>query len=100
MGKAITPKEAANLLTRKRGRPAKNKSNIDSFAETLKEWDEMEKINWEEVAKKQETKLYVYMEENEQIAKIAQDRWNEIQQLKYLISYLESRIEDLTVRSR
>ena len=79
----------------------RNPSIVNSFAETLKAWDDMEaQVNWEEVAKKQETKLYVYMEENEQIAKIAQDRWNEIQQLKYLISYLENRIENLTVRSR
>ena len=44
MAKAITPKEAANLLTRKRGRPVgvKNKTkqaHILTFEKQLEDWD-------------------------------------------------------------
>lgn len=87
------------MTVKKRGRPvgSKNKKvvkrvNIDSFAKTLKEWDELEKkVNWEEVAKKQESKLSAYIQENDQLATICIERWQEIQHLKYLVAYLESR---------
>jgi hypothetical protein len=70
---------------------AKSLNPVDSFAKTLKEWDEMEKIDWEEVAKKQETKLSAYIQENDQLATICIERWQEIQHLKYLVNYLENR---------
>lgn len=87
------------MTVKKRGRPvgSRNKKvvkrvNIDSFAETLKEWDKMEKqVNWEEVAKKQEAKLSAYIAENDDLAQICIMRWEEIQHLKYLVAYLESR---------
>ena len=99
------------MTLRKRGRPvgAKNKKTIekeireflnpvDSFAQTLKAWDEMEKqVDWEEIAKKQEAKLVVYLEENESLAKICIERWQEIQHLKYLINYLENRNADSSI---
>jgi len=116
MAKAITPKQAANLLTRKRGRPVgstkkqrdlkaellaeveRNPSIVNSFAETLKAWDEMEaQVNWEDIAKKQEIKLKAYIDENDELAKICIMRWEEIQHLKYLVKYLEGKHEDSSV---
>ena len=119
MAKAITPKEAANLLTRKRGRPVgstkkqrnikaellaeveRNPSIVNSFAETLKAWDEMEaQVNWEEIAKKQETELKVLRDENDELARICVNRFEKINDYMKLVKYLEGRIEDLTIRSR
>lgn len=95
------------MTIKKRGRPAgvKNKSktivkrsNIDSFAETLKEWDRMEdKTDWEVIAIKQEDRLKAYIAENEELAKICVMRWDEIQHLKYLVTYLERKNEDSSV---
>ena len=73
-------------------------SNIDDFSKTLMQWDEMEKqIDWEAIAKKQEEKLMAYMAENEDLAQICISRWEEIQHLKYLVSYLEGKHEDSSV---
>ena len=97
--------EVAKRKLPKRGRPAgaKNKKTIekeikeflnpvDSFSQTLKTWDEMENdIDWEEIAKKQESKLAAYIQENDALANICIERWQEIQHLKYLIGYLETR---------
>jgi len=38
--------------------------------------------------------------ENEDLAKICVDRWEKIQDKDKIIRYLESRIENLTIRSR
>jgi hypothetical protein len=94
----------------RRGRPAgsknkvlilkdkNNRSEISNFAETLKEWDRMEaQTNWELIAKKQEDRLKAYIAENEELAKICIMRWEEIQHLKYLVTYLEGKHEDSSV---
>jgi hypothetical protein len=75
-----------------------NRSEISNFAETLKQWDRMEaQTNWELIAKKQEERLTAYIAENEELAKICIMRWEEIQHLKYLVSYLEGKHEDSSV---
>ena len=97
-------------MIKKRGRPAgsknkvlilkdkNNRSEVSNFAETLKEWDRMEaRTNWELIAKKQEERLTAYIAENEELAKICIMRWEEIQHLKYLVSYLEGKHEDSSV---
>jgi hypothetical protein len=97
-------------MIKKRGRPAgsknkvlilkdkNNRSEISNFAETLKEWDRMEaQTNWELIARKQEDRLKAYIAENEELAKICIMRWEEIQNLKYLIKYLEGKHEDSSV---
>ena len=89
------------MTIKKRGRPIglnKNPIAIDDFAQTLQEWDELDKqVDWEEVAKKQETKLKAYIDENDELAKICIMRWEEIQHLKYLVTYLEGKHEDSSV---
>jgi hypothetical protein len=101
---------------KKRGRPAgakvlvlsdkDNRSEISNIVETclvetLKEWDRMEaesnKTDWELIARKQEDRLNAYIAENEELAKICITRWEEIQHLKYLVSYLEGKNEDTSV---
>lgn len=89
------------MTIKKRGRPIglnKNPIAIDDFAQTLQEWDELDKqVDWEEVAKKQEIKLKAYIDENDELAKICIMRWEEIQHLKYLVTYLEGKHEDSSV---
>jgi len=89
------------MTIKKRSRPIglnKNLTAIDDFAQTLQEWDELDKqVDWEEVAKKQETKLKAYIDENDELAKICIMRWEEIQHLKYLVTYLEGKHEDSSV---
>ena len=96
------------MTIKKRGRPlgVKNKpkthivkrSNIKSFSETLKEWDDKEaQNNWELIAKKQEERLKAYIAENDELAQICIMRWEEIQHLKYLVKYLEGKHEDTSV---
>jgi hypothetical protein len=96
------------MTIKKRGRPvgSKNKpkarvikrSNISDFQKTLNEWDKKEKQNnWEVIAKKQEERLVAYIAENEELAKICVMRWEEIQHLKYLVTYLERKHEDSSV---
>jgi hypothetical protein len=74
---------------------------VSNLVETLKEWDRMEaesnKTDWELIAKKQEDRLNAYIAENEELAKICITRWEEIQHLKYLVSYLEGKNEDTSV---
>ena len=98
------PEYTINLefpMKKKRGRPIglnKNLTAIDDFAQTLQEWDELDKqVDWEEVAKKQEIKLKAYIDENDELAKICIMRWEEIQHLKYLVTYLEGKHEDSSV---
>jgi hypothetical protein len=101
------------MTIKKRGRPAgsknkvlilkdkDNRSEISNFAETLAAWDRMEaenpKPDWELIAKKQEERLTAYIAENEELAKICIMRWEEIQHLKYLVTYLEGKHEDSSV---
>jgi hypothetical protein len=98
------------MTTKKRGRPTgskskvliledkNNRNEISNFAETLKEWDRMEaQTNWEFVAKKQEDRINLYIAENEELARICIMRWEEIQNLKYLVKYLEGKHEDSSV---
>jgi hypothetical protein len=101
------------MTIKKRGRPAgsknkvliltdkNNRSEISNFAETLEAWDRMEaevsNTNWELIAKKQEERLTAYIAENEELAKICIMRWEEIQHLKYLVTYLEGKHEDSSV---
>jgi len=78
-----------------------NPSIIDDFAKTLKAWDEMEaQVNWEEIAKKQETELKVLRDENDELARICVNRFEKINDYMKLVKYLEGRIEDLTIRGR
>ena len=78
-----------------------NRSESSNFAETIAEWDRMEaetsKPDWELIARKQEERLTAYIAENEELAKICIMRWEEIQHLKYLVSYLEGKHEDSSV---
>lgn len=87
---------------KKRGRPVgvknKPKNPIDDFKKTLEEWDRKEaQTDWELIAKKQEDRLKAYIAENEELAKICVMRWEEIQHLKYLVTYLERKNEDSSV---
>jgi len=130
MAKAITPKEAANLFTKKRGRGRPRKiaaahNKIDDAIAMLKRiekpapvsFEQMEAeaaheaniqrliaerapVHWEEVAQKQEMELNVLRQENEELARICVQRWETIEDWKKLVKYLEGRIEDLTIRSR
>jgi hypothetical protein len=71
---------------------------IDDFSKTLKQWDEMEaQTDWESIAKKQEERIKMYINENEELARICIMRFEEIQHLKYLVTYLEGRNEDSSV---
>jgi hypothetical protein len=79
---------------------AKSINPVNDFAQTLAAWDEMEKINWEEVAKKQETELKVLRDENDELARICVNRFEKINDYMKLVKYLEGRIEDITIRSR
>jgi hypothetical protein len=92
------------MTIKKRGRPIglnKNPIAIDDFAQTLQEWDELDKqVNWEEVAKKQETELKVLRDENDELARICVNRFEKINDYMKLVKYLEGRIEDLTIRGR
>lgn len=66
----------------------------------LKKWKNMEDHpveTWETIAKKQEERLSAYIAENEELAKICIMRWEEIQHLKYLVTYLEGKHEDSSV---
>jgi uncharacterized protein YeaO (DUF488 family) len=77
---------------------AKSSNPVNDFAKALKEWDEMEaQTNWELIAHKQEDRLKAYIAENEELAKICVMRWEEIQHLKYLVTYLERKNEDSSV---
>ena len=78
-----------------------NPSIIDDFAKTLADWDALDKqVNWEEVAKKQETELKVLRDENDELARICVNRFEKINDYMKLVKYLEGRIEDLTIRGR
>jgi len=108
------------MTEKRRGRPRKIKNNKANMAidllkqmaihvpinqETFNEAVEKmvaedKKVDWEELAKKQENQMQVLRNENEDLAKICVDRWEKIQDKEKIIKYLEGRIEDLTIRSR
>ena len=99
------------MTIKKRGRPVgsikknpllsiykKGMDPISDFQKTLNEWDLNEsENNWELIAKKQESRIAAYITENEELAKICIMRWDEIQHLKYLVSYLERKNEDSSI---
>jgi hypothetical protein len=99
------------MTIKKRGRPLgvknqkprlsiykKGMDPISDFDKTLKEWERIEsETNWELIAHKQEESLKAYITENEELAKICVMRWEEIQHLKYLVTYLERKNEDSSV---
>lgn len=95
------PSYTVNLdfpVKRKRGRPAKVKSNISDFSKAIEDWDKLEEqVDWQEIAHKQEGRLTAYIAENEELANICISRWEEIQHLKYLVKYLEGKHEDSSV---
>ena len=82
---------------KRRGRPPK-KLTFNEAVDKIFEADS--KINWEKLAKKQETELRLVRGENDDLAKICVERWNEIEYLNKLVKYLEGRYEDLAIRSR
>lgn len=108
-----TNKKIKLEVLKKRGRPVGSKNKISkvfelpdrneasNLLETLKEWDRMDaesnKTDWELIARKQEDRLKAYIAENEELAKICIMRWEEIQHLKYLVSYLEGKHEDSSI---
>jgi hypothetical protein len=93
--KTLKPSEISNIVE------TLKPSKVSSLVETLKEWDRMDaesnKTDWELIARKQEDRLNAYIAENEELAKICITRWEEIQHLKYLVSYLEGKNEDTSV---
>jgi hypothetical protein len=98
MAKAITPKEAANLLTRKRGRPvgSKNKKNpIYSFKKTLDEWDRIEaeisRVDLKNLTEKLQDALAKSYCENQQLEKTNKALINEMNRQSCIIDYLENR---------
>jgi hypothetical protein len=88
------------MTEKRRGRPKKHEYTI-SFSQAVdKMIAEDNKVDWEELAKKQENQMQVLRLENEDLAKICVERWETIQDKDKIIRYLEGRIEDLTIRSR
>lgn len=90
---------------KRRGRPRKNVAIPlevkKTFTDILKEMDEIDsRVDWEKVAKKQETELKIIRNENEDLAKICIERWETIQDKDKIIKYLEGRLENLAIRSR
>lgn len=97
MAKAITPKEAANLLTRKRGRPVgvKNKQTkqeqILSFKQQLEEWDRKQNaVDYKELSEKLQEALAKSYVEAEQLEHKIAGLQNEIGARDVIIRYLES----------
>jgi hypothetical protein len=96
MAKAITPKEAANLLTRKRGRPlgVKNKAKqaqILSFEKQLEEWDRKQNaVDYKELSEKLQEALAKSYVEAEQLERQIAGLQNEIGARDVIIRYLES----------
>jgi len=84
----------------KRGRPAKEKELTPEEAHEAniqRLIAERATVHWEEVAQKQEVELGVLRMENEELARICMNRYEEIERWKFVIKYLEKRIEDLAV---
>jgi len=84
----------------KRGRPAKEKELTPEEAHEAniqRLISERAPVHWEEVAQKQEVELGVLRMENEELARICMNRYEEIERWKFVIKYLEKRIEDLAV---
>jgi len=84
----------------KRGRPAKEKELTPEEAHEAniqRLISERAPVHWEEVAQKQEVELGVLRMENDELARICMNRYEEIERWKFVIKYLEKRIEDLAV---
>ena len=76
----------------------------ETLMDALKKWDAMDakpvQVDWESIAKKQETELKVLRDENDELARICVNRFEKINDYMKLVKYLEGRIEDLTIRGR
>jgi hypothetical protein len=93
-------------LLKKRGRPAKAVTFDEMEQQAAKDAHEANiqrliseraPVHWEEVAQKQEVEINVLRQENEELARICINRYEEIERWKFVIKYLEKRIEDLAV---
>ena len=89
-------------LSKKRGRPSlKQASSDEEVARAAHEANiqrlisERAPVHWEEVAQKQEVELSVLRQENEELARICIQRYEEIDKWKFVIKYLEKQIADL-----
>ena len=100
MAKAITPKEAGNLLIRKRGRPlgVKNKpkavkrTQVLTFEKQLEAWDQKEKtVNFKELCEKLQEALAKSYVEAEQLERQVAMLQTEVSARDVVIRYLESR---------
>jgi hypothetical protein len=91
MAKAITPKEAANLLTRKRGRPAGVKNKPKALEKQIAHWDAEPRttpVDFKELAQKLQNALAKsYVEIDLLRQKTQLDRQS------IIIEYLESRVK-------
>lgn len=79
----------------KRGRPtgSKNKTKVDSFSETLKEWDRMEnEVDFKDLCQKLQEALAKSYCEYEQLEQNVNYLRNELQARDVVIRYLESKI--------
>jgi len=81
---------------KRRGRPPKKLTFSEAVDLMIAKDNE---VNWQQVAKKQETELKIIRNENEDLAKICVERWVTIQDKEKIIKYLEGRIENLAIRS-
>ena len=94
-------------LLKKRGRPSLKQTLIppseEEAARAAHEANiqrliaERAPVHWEEVAQKQEVELSVLRQENDELARICVLRFEEIEKWKFVVKYLESRIENSTV---
>jgi hypothetical protein len=89
-------------LIKKRGRPPKVATNQEAAAafkaheENIQRMiEERKTVHWEEVASKQELEISVLRMENEELARICVQRYEEIDKWKFVIKYLEKQIADL-----
>jgi len=96
-------------LLKKRGRPAKaTQQEVDAAFDQMEQdaraaheaniqrlIAERAPVHWEEVAQKQEVELSVLRQENEELARICVQRYEEIDKWKFVIKYLEKQIADL-----
>lgn len=92
------------LMPRKRGRPAKQPEIAPISLGDMQQLREAHEANiqrliserapvhWEEVAEKQEVELRVLRTENDELARICVMRHDAINDLKKIISYLESKL--------
>jgi hypothetical protein len=91
MAKAITPKEAANLLTRKRGRPAGVKNKPKALEKQIAHWDAEPRttpVDFKELAQKLQNALAKSYVEIDLLRQKTQ-----LDRQAIIIEYLESRVK-------